>query len=131
MNNDVTMNRLANTKNRFQTEAKRVLCLCSAGLLRSPTTANVLHQEYGYNTRAAGVNDEYALVRVDPVLLEWADEIVCVEKSVFLDLQYRWNDLTKDKKIVVMNIPDQYEWNDPTLRAFIKKQYDDVTIMES
>ena len=52
-------------------------------------------------------------------------------REEFLDLQYHWNDLTKDKKIVVMNIPDQYEWNDPTLRAFIKKQYDDVTIMES
>ena len=129
--NHVTMNRLANTKNRFQTEAKRVLCLCSAGLLRSPTTANVLHQEYGYNTRAAGVADEYALIGVDPVLLEWADEIVCVEKEVFLTLQAEWNDLIKHKKIVVMHIPDQYEWNDPALRAFIKKQYDDVTIMES
>lgn len=122
------MNRLGNIHNRFQTEARRVLCLCSAGMLRSPTAANVLHQEYGYNTRAAGVTEEYALVPVDDVLFAWADEIVCVEKAIQIALADKFN--IKDKRVVVLNIPDNFEWNDPNLRDLIKKQYDDVQIME-
>lgn len=126
------MNRLGNAKNPYQTHAKRVLCVCSAGLLRSPTAANVLHQEYGFNTRAAGVAEEYALIPVDEVLMEWADEIVCVEPSV-RDRLLNWigghgNPANErwTKKITVLNIPDQYEWNDPRLREIILEQYQEV-----
>ena len=127
-----TMNRLGNAFNRHQTDARKVLCLCSAGLLRSPTTANVLHAEFGYNTRAAGVAEEYALIPVDEVLLEWADEIVCVEPSV-RDRLLNWiggegnpSNERWTKKITVLNIPDQYEWNDPRLRELILQQYREV-----
>lgn len=117
-------NRLHNCKNPSQTETKRVLCLCSAGLLRSPTAANVLHKEYGYNTRAAGVTEDFALIPVDDVLLEWADEIVCVEASV-------WKRLAKDyahvgPKTKVLNIPDMFSWGDPELEQKIKEQYEEA-----
>lgn len=128
----LTMNRLGNAFNRHQTDTRKVLCLCSAGLLRSPTTANVLHAEFGYNTRAAGVAEEYALIPVDEVLLEWADEIVCVEPSV-RDRLLNWiggegnrSNERWTKKITVLNIPDQYEWNDPRLRELILQQYREV-----
>ena len=124
------MNRLANSSNRFQTPAKRVLCVCSAGLLRSPTTANVLHQEYGFNTRAAGIVKEYALIPVDEVLIEWADEIVWVEQEKFDEGWEMFKDVLKHKKNVILDIPDIHQWNDPELRVTIKKQYDDATIME-
>ena len=53
---DFLMNRIANSTNPFQKDYKRVLCVCSAGLLRSPTAAYVLSQApYNYNTRAAGL----------------------------------------------------------------------------
>lgn len=120
-----TRNRLVNASNKYQTNAKRVLCLCSAGLLRSPTTANLLHQEFGYNTRAAGVHAEFALVPVDEVLLAWADEIVCVEQSVAQQLAHNF-DVSK-RHVVVLDIPDNYEWNDPHLRACIKQQYVEIT----
>lgn len=113
-------NRLANTKNIYQTEAKRVLCLCSAGLLRSPTMANALHKEYGFNTRAAGVVQEYALIYADQALYFWADEIVCANQEVAEELNDGW--LGK-KKVVVLDIPDKYEWNDPKLVAEILAQY--------
>ena len=124
------MNRLANVSNRFQTPTHRVLCVCSAGLLRSPTAANVLHQEYGFNTRAAGVAEEYALIPLDPVLISWADEIVWVEQSVYDEGWRKFSDLLKSHRNVVLAIPDMYEWNHPELRAIIKKQYDDADIME-
>ncbi len=126
----ISNNRLANVSNRLQTRTHRVLCVCSAGLLRSPTAANVLHQEHGFNTRAAGIAVEYALIPVDEALIAWADEIVWVEQAVYDKGWHEWSDMIKHKRNVVLAIPDMYEWNHPELRALIKKQYDDVTIME-
>lgn len=131
-------NRLGNVRNKYQTEVRKVLCLCSAGLLRSPTAANVLHQEYGYNTRAAGVSPEYALIPVDKVLLEWADEIVCVEGSVYNKLVgFIADEITADRvdptdgkeymaKVVTLSVPDMYEWNTPKLREIIRVQYEEI-----
>lgn len=124
-----TYNRLANSKNPFQGEAKRVLCVCSAGLLRSPTAANVLHREFGYNTRAAGCSSDFALIPVDPVLVHWADEIVCVEQSVLHMLDGAELDLA-DKRVVVLAVPDRYEFMNDELQDIILKQYKDASTME-
>ena len=124
------MNRLANSSNKFQGPAKRVLCVCSAGLLRSPTTANVLHKEYGYNTRACGTSEEYALIPLDDVLIAWADEIVFVEQEKYDEAWADFGDKLKHKRNIVLDIPDRYEWGDPELEAIIKKQYADAAIME-
>lgn len=118
------MNRIGNCTNPYQTSAKRVLCVCSAGLLRSPTTANVLHKEYGYNTRACGSTPEYALIPLDDVLIKWADELVFVEQSVFDRAWSDHSDSLKHKKNVVLTVPDSFEWNDPHLIAEIKAQYE-------
>lgn len=125
------MNRLGNAFNPYQGKEKKVLCLCSAGLLRSPTMANVLHQEYGFNTRSAGVAHEYALIPVDAVLVNWADEIVCAEQSVADRLRAFLDDCgerTKkmEESVTVLNIPDKYTWNQPELRAIIIEQYQEV-----
>ena len=118
-------NQLSNVSNSFQGNAKKVLCVCSAGLLRSPTVANVLHQELGYNTRAVGTSREYALIPITEALVAWADEIVFVDEDckVYIskpewDVINEWN-----PKEVTLNIPDQYDWNDKTLRDIILEQY--------
>lgn len=119
---DYLMNRLANATNLFQGKYKRVLCVCSAGLLRSPTAALVLSQEpYNYNTRATGLMKEFALVPVDQVLLHWADEIVCMNPEQAEELRER---LETDKPVIVLNIEDRYRYRDPELVEQIKAAYD-------
>ena len=67
--------------NIYQGRYKKVLCVCSRGLLRSPTTAWVLGGEpWGYNTRSCGVRSD-ALIQVNSVLIMWSDEIVCMEEE--------------------------------------------------
>ena len=118
-----THNRLANAKNPYQGNFKKVLCVCSAGLLRSPTAAFVLSQEpFNYNTRAAGLNKEYALIQVDEVLLEWADEIVCMDD----DMQYDLEQLTS-KPIICLNVPDHYNYRDDRLCDSIIDAYQQAT----
>ena len=119
------MNRMGNAKNEYQTDVKKVLCICSAGLLRSPTMAVVLSQEpYNYNTRAAGIVEEYALVPVDEVLIHWADEIVCVEPRIETLLRDEFD--VNDKHIVTLDLPDMFEYRNPVLIELIKEQYGDT-----
>lgn len=115
------MNRLANSTNPFQGKSKKVLCLCSAGLLRSPTAAFVLSSEpFNYNTRAAGVVQEYALIPVDDVLLNWADEIVVMEPWMASRVGDNIN------KTIILNIPDKFAFRDSALIEEITKQYNNI-----
>lgn len=109
-------NRIANCKNFFQGDSKKVLCVCSAGLLRSPTAAFVLSGEpFNFNTRAVGITQEYALIPVDQVLLYWADEIVCMEPWQEMELK-RVLDLSEfSRPIHNLNVEDCYRYRDPGL----------------
>jgi len=126
---NISRNRLYNVHNPHQNfdKYKRVLCVCSAGLLRSPTMARVLQEEYGYNTRAAGVDFDFALVPMDWALVEWAQEIVFAEKSHYD--RFKAIFIPEDKKdiipfnVKILNLPDMYNYMDPTLCARIRAEY--------
>ena len=120
-----TETRIGNCSNRHQGGYKKVLTVCSAGMLRSPTIAWVLGQDpYGYNCRPAGYVQEYALVKVDDVLLTWADEVVCADLEHLYYVKDRLKDLGLDKPLVNLNLPDIYEYRDPELVKLIKERYD-------
>lgn len=118
-------NQLGNTRNMYQTEAKRVLVVCSAGLLRSPTGANVLHREFGYNTRAAGSSEDFALIPVSEALIYWADEIVFVNSGNFHECKYYNEELWPllERKAIVLDIEDDFCWNDQQLKEQFLHQY--------
>lgn len=116
------LNRLWNCKNGYQGDTKKVLCVCSSGLLRSPTAAVILSQPpYNYNTRAVGVDKSHALIPIDQVLLEWADEIICMDSDHEKEIRH----LT-DKPIVVLGIPDEFGYMDGALVDQIKINYDSI-----
>ena len=120
------LNRLANVNNTFQkiNKHKRVLCVCSAGLLRSPTAALVLSQEpFNFNTRAVGLVDQFALIPLDKVLLEWADEIVCMEQDQKIALIDFTKHISDFKPIICLDIEDNFEYRNPELMRLIKENY--------
>lgn len=121
-------NRIGTTKNPYQGKYKKVLCVCSAGCLRSPTAAEVLSREpFNFNTRAAGVYTDFAIVAVDPVLLHWADEIVCMDEGHKRMLEDMMDKCAITRPIVVLNIGDVYEFRDPELVKAIKAKYVEAT----
>lgn len=116
-------NRMHNAKNPCQGDFKKVLCVCSAGLLRSPTAAKVLGSEpFNFNTRAAGAEESFALIPVDRALLHWADEIVCMTKDHAMIVSQKFPDVGP-KEIIVLDIEDDFEYMDPTLVKLIKERY--------
>lgn len=99
---------------------KRVLCVCLGGILRSPTAAWVLSQEpYNFNTRSCG-SEPYALIPASMPLMQWADEIVCMKEENLMRIKEIF---PIHSRIVVLDIPDDYDYRDPNLIALIKKRY--------
>lgn len=124
-----TMNRIANAGNRFQGQYKRVLCVCSAGLLRSPTAALVLSQDpFNFNTRAVGISQEYGLIPIESVHIHWADEIVTMENrhtEIIQNLIKNIGILDSAPKIIQLDISDDFAYRDPTLIELIKNTYNE------
>lgn len=117
-------NRLWNCGNPHQGTFKRVLTVCSAGLLRSPTAALVLSWEpYNFNTRACGLDSGHALVIFDKVLACWADEIICMtleHKERVIDLMTQYGD--NRTPIHNWDIPDAYAYRDPELIKLMQER---------
>lgn len=122
-----TMNRLWNVSNPHQGKFKKVLCVCSAGLLRSPTLAWVLSNDpYNFNTRAVGVSRDYALVPMDEVHAQWADIIIAVEQDVLERINdYFGEHLKPEQELYALDIPDTFRYRDPQLVEIIKQQLND------
>lgn len=122
----INRNRLANVSNGWQGESKRVLCVCSAGLLRSPTLAWVLSNEpFNFNTRAVGASGEYALIPLDAAHVAWADEILVMDegqKWTVEQIQKQLDDLYSvgfsqytPAPVTVLDVPDSFAFRDPVL----------------
>ena len=115
-------NRIYNARNPAQGSMQRILCVCSAGLLRSPSLAYHL-SSLGYNTRACGSTPTFALIKLDEVLIAWANTIVFVNEENAIESNKNF-DLTI-KKQVVLDIPDMYSFRDPRLMEIIAEQCKD------
>ena len=114
--------------NSFQGDYKRVLTVCSANMLRSPTIALVLSMPpYDYNTRSAGTHS-FALIPVTEDLLMWADEIVCADTEHAIDVRDKLMEYQLDKPIVNLRIPDNYEYRNPELILMIRRRYDEILL---
>lgn len=121
-------NRIHNSTNPYQGDTPKVVCVCSAGLLRSPTLARVLSKDpYDCNTRAAGASSEFALVMLDDVLISWANILVFVSQEVFEKAEKEYT-LT-DKECVILDIPDKFAYMDTQLVAEIHSQLEDINFL--
>lgn len=123
----MSRNRMANLSNRYQGTSRKVLSVCSAGMLRSPTIAWVLSNDpYNFNTRSCGVSKEYALIAVDEALIFWADDIICVDplhKAYIEELinTSKWkDDFRVLPNVILWNLADIYNYRDPELVEIIK-----------
>jgi predicted protein tyrosine phosphatase len=128
------MNAIHNARNPNQGKHYKCLCVCSAGVLRSPTAAEVLSRDpWNFNTRAVGLLEDFALVPISTTLIQWADIIVVMEYSQkeFIEMnadEALHDDWGNKKKIYSLNIPDEFEFRDPELIRLIGERFNKVFI---
>ena len=126
----ISRNLKAICDNKYQGTAKKVLTVCSAGCLRSPSAAIVLHEEYGYNTRSCGIEVDYAIVPISETLLYWADEIVCMMAWMADEVEQMLVGYGLMRPTFALGIEDDYSYMQPELVELIKQRYKEVTDCE-
>ena len=98
---------------------KKLLFVCSENRLRSPTAETVFSEHEGVEAIGAGTNTD-AETPVSGDLIEWADIILVMEKSHRNKISKKYKELLKDKRLVVLDIPDNYECMQPELIRLLK-----------
>jgi len=93
---------------------KNVLFICSQNKLRSPTAEQIYARRDDISVLSAGTNND-AENRVTGELLEWADTIFVMEKTHANKIRKKFKDHLKDQRIIVLGIPDVYEFMEPSL----------------
>ena len=99
----------------------RALFVCSQNRLRSPTAEAVFSRLEGLECLSAGTDDK-ANVPLDPELIEWADTIYVMETSHRNRISKKFRRYLAGKRIVVLNIPDEYEFMQPELVAVLERK---------
>ncbi len=98
-----------------------VLFICSQNRLRSPTAEQVFAEWPGVETASAGINVG-ADNPVTPELLQWADLIFVMERAHRSKLSARFQAHLAGKRIVCLDIPDDYEFMDAELVRLLESK---------
>jgi len=98
-----------------------LLFVCSENRLRSPTGEAVFSAYTGINAIGAGTNSD-AETAVSGDLIEWADIILVMEKTHRNKVAKKYKELLRDKKLVCLDIPDNYQCMDPELVRLLKSR---------
>lgn len=107
----------------------RVLFVCSRNRLRSPTAEAVVADWPGVEALSAGTApDAEAPVSAD--LVAWADVVVAFESRHRRRLQSAFGPLLRDRRLVVLGVPDDYAFMDPALVRLLRQRLPGVLGVE-
>ncbi|MFB9841362.1 low molecular weight protein tyrosine phosphatase family protein [Mucilaginibacter ginsenosidivorans] len=94
-----------------------LLFICSKNQWRSPTAELLFKNHPVHKARSAGTSDK-ARIRVSQKLIDWADVIFFMERRHKEMVAERFG--LAGKKIIVLDIEDDYPFNDPELIGILK-----------
>ena len=94
--------------------AKKLLFVCSENRLRSPTAEAIFSDWPGVEAIGAGTNKDCA-TPVSGDLVEWADIVLVMERSHRDKIAKKFSAQLKGKRLVTLDIPDNYDYMDPEL----------------
>jgi predicted protein tyrosine phosphatase len=98
-----------------------VLFICSQNRLRSPTAESVFSGQPGVDVMSAGTNAD-ADNPVSADLVEWADLIFVMEDHHRSKLNAMFGSLLRAKRVIVLGIPDNYNYMDPELVKVLRER---------
>jgi predicted protein tyrosine phosphatase len=93
---------------------KHFLFVCSQNKLRSPTAEQIFSEVEGIEVASAGTNND-AETPLDGGAIDWADVIFVMEKAHRNKVQKRFRSRLGGKRVVCLDIPDDYAFMDPDL----------------
>jgi predicted protein tyrosine phosphatase len=101
------------------TQKQNILFICSRNQWRSPTAESIFRKHPDLNVRSAGTSDK-ARRKVTDTDIGWAHTIFVMESQHRRQLQSKFGDLLTNKKLIILDIPDDYQFMDPELVELLK-----------
>lgn len=96
----------------------KLLFLCSQNKRRSLTAEKIFNGYKGCEARSAGTESN-SRMKVTAGLIGWADLIFCMEKKHVRRIREKYAEEIKNKQIICLNIPDEYEYMDEELQELL------------
>lgn len=97
----------------------KVLFVCTANKLRSPTAEDVFRDYPGIEAKSAGTDANTPTPLTNELVAE-ADLIIVMENHHRERIRKKFKQRPPDSRIVTLNIPDEYERGDHELIALLK-----------
>jgi predicted protein tyrosine phosphatase len=101
-----------------------LLFVCSRNQWRSPTAESIYKNYSEINVKSAGTEPS-ARIKLNSKIIEWSDYIFVMEKKHKQRMCENFPAETKDKRIIILNIPDEYKYMDPDLIEEIKSKVEE------
>lgn len=103
----------------------KLLFICSRNRWRSLTAEKIFHEVNGYQVRSAGTENN-ARIKVNSGHIGWADIIFVMEKKHSRRLREKFGAMLKeDKKVICLDIPDEYTFMDEELIDILRSRVSD------
>jgi predicted protein tyrosine phosphatase len=97
-----------------------ILFVCSRNQWRSPTAETIYKNQQGLSVRSAGTEPS-ARIKITAKLIHWADIIFVMEKRHKQRIIENFRDNCQSKEIIILDIPDDYQFMDEELIDSIKR----------
>lgn len=98
---------------------KNILFICSRNQWRSPTAEKIYSKDNRVNVRSAGTSPS-ARKTVNVKDIEWAELIFVMEHKHKERLKSAFARPLQFKKIIILDIPDEYQYMDEKLIELLK-----------
>ncbi len=100
-----------------------ILFVCSRNQWRSPTAEAIYKNRNGLNVKSAGTSSS-AKIKLSAKTILWADLIFVMEKKHKQRMVENFPNETTDKQIIILDIPDEYQFMDAELIEEIETKVD-------
>lgn len=99
----------------------KILFICNQNENRSKTAEQLFRDKF--ETKSAGLYNERPVYKDQ---MSWADLIVVMEEDQRKELSKRFPNEYMQKRILSLNIPDVYHFNQPELIILLKEKFNKI-----
>ena len=87
--------------------------------MRSPTAEQIFSDQPNLQVSSAGLSPDAEEI-LTPEMVHWADLIFAMEKSHRAKLKQRFASFLQHKRVICLDIPDNFDYMQPELIAFLQ-----------
>ncbi|HLP49669.1 MAG TPA: hypothetical protein VK154_02235 [Chitinophagales bacterium] len=103
----------------------KILFVCTVNRMRSATAHKIYEDDPRFEVKSAGT-DSSANTVISADILAWADSIIVMEKHHRNYIRQKFPEIYKNKKIVCLYIPDDYDFMQLELISILKDKVEDI-----